>query len=114
MQPSRSISALPLPVKRGLKKLGADIAAARKRRRLTMQLAAERALTTRQTLARIESGDPRVSMGIYATVLFVLGLHTRLADVADAKADPYLLDLDEERLPKRVRMRSTDRGRTKR
>ena len=43
------------------------------------------------------------SMGIYATVLFVLGLADRLADIADPKNDPVGLQLEEERLPQRIR-----------
>ncbi|MFH2008136.1 MAG: helix-turn-helix transcriptional regulator [bacterium] len=104
MQPTKSLSALPLPVQRTLRKLGRDICAARKRRRVTMQLMAERAMTSRQTIGRVERGDGRVSMGIYATVLFLLGMQERLADLLDASADPYVLDLDEERLPQRVRL----------
>lgn len=103
MRPSKSLSTLPLPVRRALRALGADIAAARKRRRITMQLMAERAMTTRQTIARLERGDPTVSIGIIATVLFVLGMDARLRDLVDGQADPFVLDLDEERLPKRVR-----------
>jgi len=103
MQTSRSLIALPLPVRRALRKLGADLRAARQRRRITMQLMAERAFTTRQTIARVEQGDPKVSMGIYATVVFILGMTERLADLVDATVDPFVLDLDEERLPQRVR-----------
>jgi hypothetical protein len=69
-----------------------------------MQLMAERVMTSRQTIGRLERGDSRVSMGIYATTLFVLGMTDRLADLADASADPFLFDLDEERLPRRVRL----------
>lgn len=103
MRPSKSLASLPIPVRRALRALGADIAAARKRRRITMQLMAERAMTTRQTIARLERGDPSVSLGIVATVLFVLGMADRLRDLIGAPADPFVLDLDEERLPKRVR-----------
>jgi transcriptional regulator with XRE-family HTH domain len=103
MHPSKSLATLPLPVRRALRKLGADIAAARKRRRITMALMAERAMTSRQTIARLERGDAAVSLGIVASVLFVLGMIDRLRDVIDATADPFVLDLDEERLPARVR-----------
>ncbi len=82
------------------------MAAARKRRRITMKLMAERVMTTRQTISRLEQGDAAVSMGIYATVLFVLGMTERLVDLVDARHDPFVLDLDEERLPQRVRTRS--------
>jgi hypothetical protein len=35
---------------------------------------AERAFISRNTLGKVEKRDPGVSLGIYATVLFVLGL----------------------------------------
>ena len=64
---------------------------------------AARAFITRTTLLKVERGDPGVSLGIYATVLFVLGLTQRVADLADARADETGLQLEEERLPKRIR-----------
>jgi hypothetical protein len=67
---------------------------------------AERAFITRPTLAKVEKGDPGVSLGVYATILFLLGLTSRLADVADVRHDDVGLQLEEERLPQRVR-RST-------
>lgn len=94
--------ALPLPVRRALAKLGADISAARRRRRLPMELVAERAMIGRNTLARVERGDAGVSMGIYASVLFALGLGQGLGELAAAAADPVGLGLEEERLPRRV------------
>jgi hypothetical protein len=55
------------------------------------------------TLYRIERGDPRVAMGTYATVLFVLGMLDRLSEVAAATQDHVGLDLEDEILPKRIR-----------
>lgn len=99
----RTTPPMPLPVKRSLAKLGADIKAARQRRRITMALMAERAFVARSTLQKVEQGDPGVSLGVYATVLFILGLSDRIADLADVSTDSLGLQLDEERLPKRVR-----------
>jgi hypothetical protein len=67
---------------------------------------ADRAQITRMTLYKIERGEPTVSMGAYATVLFVLGLTDRLAELADIKSDEVGLALDQERLPRRIRVRS--------
>ena len=64
---------------------------------------AERASVSRTTLQKAEKGDPGVSMGIYARILFVLGLIDRLADLADIRTDELGLDLEEERLPERIR-----------
>lgn len=99
------MTGLPISVRRALQKLGVDLSAARKRRRLTMEIVAERAFVSRKTLRRVERGDPSVSMGIYATVLFVLGLSERLESLADASTDELGLSLEEQQLPKRVRTR---------
>lgn len=101
----RTTPPMPLPVKRALVKLGADIKAARVRRRITMTLMAERAFVARSTLQKVEQGDASVSLGVYATVLFILGLSERIADLADIGADSVGLQLDEDRLPQRVRAR---------
>lgn len=65
---------------------------------------AQRAMIiSRGTLFRLETGAPEVSMGIYATVLFILGFEQKLADLADVRSDEVELDLEDERLPKRIR-----------
>ncbi|HET7769484.1 MAG TPA: helix-turn-helix transcriptional regulator, partial [Chloroflexota bacterium] len=61
-------------VAEGLARLGENVRQARQRRRLTMQMVAERAGITRVTLSKIEHGDPSVTLGACASVLFVLGL----------------------------------------
>jgi transcriptional regulator with XRE-family HTH domain len=99
----RSKPPLPLPVKRALAKLGQDLRSARLRRRISTTTMAERAFITRPTLHKVEQGDPGVSLGIYATIMFVLGLTPRLADLADARSDDVGMQLQEELLPKRVR-----------
>lgn len=99
----RTTPPLSLPVKRALTRLGTDIKHARIRRQITAEMMAERAFITRPTLAKVEKGDASVSMGIYATVLFVLGLTERLGELADVRHDELGLQLDEGRLPQRVR-----------
>lgn len=101
---------LPLPVRRQLLKLGQDIRNARRRRRIQSRVMAERASISRTTLHKVEQGDPGVSLGIYATVLFVLGLSERLADIADASQDRLGLDLEEENLPERIRYSAGNDG----
>jgi hypothetical protein len=68
---------------------------------------AQRAAISRTTLVKIERGDPSVAMGFYATVLFVMGMVERLADIADPKNDPVGLQLEEEHLPQRIRVSRT-------
>lgn len=95
---------LPIPVIRVLHKLGKDISEARRKRKITLELMAERADLSRGTLSKIEKGDPTVSMGAYAASLFVLDLADKLAEIADAAVDTLGMQLLEEKLPKRVRM----------
>ena len=103
MQP---VSALPLPAKRALRKLGQDIRDARKRRRLPMELLAQRARISRSTLTKVEKGDESVALGIYAAVLFVLGLLEGLGNLADAAGDNIGRAIDERSLPQRIRLPS--------
>ena len=100
---SLSASTLPVAARKALAKLGADIAVARKKRRISTVSMAERAFLSRSTLARIEKGDPSVSMGAYLSVLAILGLVRHFGQVADRTNDTLGLDLDEDRLPKRIR-----------
>ena len=102
------VNATPAPATRAIRKLGRDLRDARRRRRIPAAILAERASISRTTLVKIEKGDPGVSAGAYATVLFVLGLHERLADIADVRHDAVGLELEEERLPKRIRLRRTE------
>ena len=104
MSNSRSFSRTPIPVNRALRKLGHDIRDARRRRRIPVAILAERASISRMTLNKVEKGDPGVSLGTYATILFALGMVDRLADVADPRHDTVGLELEEEHLPERIRL----------
>ena len=103
MRTSRTDIALPMPVKRALRKLGQDLRDARRRRRIPAAVAAQRASISRTTLVKIEKGDPGVAVGSYATVLFVIGMVERLSDLADPQTDATGLQLEAERLPQRIR-----------
>lgn len=94
---------LPIRVKKALLKLGRDIRTARIRRCISMELMAKRASISRTTLTKIEKGDSSVSLGSYATVMFILGLVSNLANLADSNKDELGLDLEEENLPQRIR-----------
>jgi hypothetical protein len=102
MRKKKTAAVVPLPVIRALRKLGHDIKDARRRRRIPSEIAAQRASIARSTLAKLEKGDPGVAIGSYATVLFVLGMTERLAELADPKHDPVGLQLEEEHLPQRI------------
>ena len=98
---------LPIPVINALRKLWHDINDARRRRRITIELMAERADLSRATIGKIEKGDPTTSMGGYASVLFVLGMERRLNDLVDSAHDLIGRRLEDEKLPQRVRIPHT-------
>lgn len=99
---SNASNTLPRAARAALAKLGEDIAVARKKRRISTVSMAERAFISRGTLYKVERGDPTVSMGIYATVLSILGLIDGLGQAADRREDTLGLDIDEDRLPKKI------------
>jgi transcriptional regulator with XRE-family HTH domain len=98
---------MPLPTKRALTKFGQDVSTARRKRRFTLAMMVERTGVSLNTYRRIEKGDPSVAMGAYAMVLFALGFGNVLGDMIDRSRDNIGLQLEEERLPKRVRVRRT-------
>lgn len=106
------IDEVPLPARRALRNLGAELRDGRRRRRIPTALMAERARISRTTLAKVEKGDPRLSMGSYATMLFLLGLERDLADLADVRHDTTGLRIADEHLPQRIHTsrRGTRRG----
>jgi DNA-binding XRE family transcriptional regulator len=98
---------LPLRLRRSLSKFGHDLSLARRKRHLTVAMMAERTGLANGTYLRIEKGDPSVAMGAYAMALFVLGFGEVFSNWTDARRDEEGLLLDEERLPKRVRIKKT-------
>ncbi len=92
-------------MRRALRKLGADIHDARRRRRLPMAVVAERAFTSRSTLQKVEAGDTNVSVGIYAGVLQALGLLDALSQIADIGNDPVGQALASAAMPRHVHLK---------
>lgn len=91
-----------------LLQMGEQIRMARLRRRLSVELVAERAGISRATLWAVEKGAPSVSMGSYAAVLHALnGMDRDLLRVAsDDELGRKLQDLEltvRKRAPKRER-----------
>ena len=112
----RSAGHPPTTVLKTLRQLGADLRDARRRRRIPTAVLADRVAISRSTLRRVERGDSAVSLGIYATVFWALGLFDRFTDLAAPARDHVGLALDEERLPERIvapRARSRARIREK-
>lgn len=65
----------PFPAsRRQLSAFGERLRLARKRRKISAVLMAERAGISRDTLNRVEKGEPAVSLGTYLRILRILGL----------------------------------------
>jgi transcriptional regulator with XRE-family HTH domain len=96
-------ASIPLPVAHALRKLGRDLALARRKRGISTEDMAARLFVSRNTLWRLERGDPTIASGTLATAAFVLQLHDRLANLAAPATDALALALDERRVPKRIR-----------
>jgi transcriptional regulator with XRE-family HTH domain len=101
------VSSIPLPVAQALRKLGRDLALARRKRGISTSDMAARLFVGRNTLWRLERGDPTVALGTLVTATFVLNLHDRLANLAAPASDAVALTLDEQRLPKRIRRKKS-------
>ena len=71
-------------VEESVRTLGANLKAARLRRRLPQSVVAERAGISLNTLSKLENGDCGIAIGNVASVLQALGLGTPFSDVAAA------------------------------
>lgn len=81
IMPRKTPPAFP-SLQRQFSTLGERLRLARKRRRITAVLMAQRVGISRDTLRRLETGDPAVSLGVYGRALRVLGLDADLDRLA--------------------------------
>jgi transcriptional regulator with XRE-family HTH domain len=92
----------PMQVTEQLVQLGQRLRIARLRRRWSVAELASKAGINRNTLTALEQGKPGTSVGVYFTVLWVLGLERTLSGVADPDADLHGKSLEAARRPKRA------------
>ncbi len=83
---------MPSAVLVHLRALGENLAIARKRRREPLKAWAQRIGVSQPTLMRMEKGDPSVSMGVYATALWMMGRSQVIADLAAPEYDQGALE----------------------
>lgn len=100
---SRAATGLPQQSLRAIQQLGSDLRTARKRRRVSQKLMAERMLVSVQTLQRLEAGDPTVGLATLASALFALGLTNRLATLVAPETDTIGTSEEVSRLPRAIR-----------
>ncbi|MBC7918410.1 MAG: XRE family transcriptional regulator [Rhodoferax sp.] len=89
---SQAINAMPPAVKSQLVTLGENLAIARKRRRESIKAWSTRIGISEPTLMRMEKGDPSVSLGAYATALWLIGRAPAIADLAAPEHDRGALE----------------------
>ena len=103
---SLALSSLPPEILASLQTLGERLAVARLRRKESQRQWAGRLGVSVPTLIRLEKGDPSVSMGVYASALWLLGLADGLGDLAEPGKDIRALESDV-RQASRLRARRT-------
>ena len=110
---SASLDTLPAEAVASLATLGENLALARVRRRESQREWARRMGISPPTLIRMERGDPTVSMGIYATALWMMGRANALAELAEPVKDLGALEADVRaaKLTRAVRSQSSIEGR---
>jgi transcriptional regulator with XRE-family HTH domain len=95
--------AAPAAISQVVAELGRNIATARQRRRWRQKDLAEKAGITRATLIAIEQGKLGTGIGAYVAVLWALGLHGDVAELAAPARDLEGATLEAARLPLRAR-----------
>ncbi len=68
-----------------------------------MEEMASRMFVNRKTLARLEKGDSGISLAVFVSALWVLGLDKDIRDVALPERDQVGIFHERKRLPERVR-----------
>jgi transcriptional regulator with XRE-family HTH domain len=91
---STALTQMPPSTVAALEQLGADLAVARLRRKESLKTWAKRIGVSVPTLLRLEAGEPSVSLGVLATVLWLIGRDAALATLATPKEDRGALELD--------------------
>ena len=97
----KALETLPPLIQAELRNLGENLMIARKRRHEPRRDWAARIGVSEPTLMRMEHGDPSVSMGIYATALWLLGRSGSIAELAAPELDRGALEQEVRLAQKR-------------
>lgn len=102
----QALQTLPPATAQALRGLGENLAIARVRRRESQRTWARRLGISVPTLIRMERGDPGVSVGIYATALWLMGRVAALPALAAPAEDKGALESEVRGAVKRRAVRS--------
>jgi hypothetical protein len=103
---STALDDLPSAAAQSLVQLGENLAIARARRKEPQRVWAKRLGVSVPTLLRMEQGDPRVAIGVYATALWMIGRAQALPELAAPAQDQGALELDVRAAAQRRAVRS--------
>ena len=84
---SNAIENMPSSAQVHLVQLGEHLAIARKRRKESIRVWAERIGVSEPTVSRMERGDPSVAVGVYVTALWLMGRDSQLPGLAAPELD---------------------------
>lgn len=110
---AKALLRLPPQTSSAIEAMGAHLAVARIRRKQSLQTWAQRVGISVPTLMRLEAGDPGVSMGLYATALWMIGRDGELARIASPEHDQGAFELDVRRAMELGRTRALAAQRTR-
>jgi transcriptional regulator with XRE-family HTH domain len=102
-QKSGASRKLPMPVAMALKALGENLRIARERRGEPLRQWAGRCEVSVPTLQRMEAGDPSVSMGVYATAVWLCERVGAIEELASPENDAAAHDIEIARAASRRR-----------
>lgn len=103
---SNEAHSLPLEVQASLKSLGRNLQLSRKRRGMTQSDLARAMFVTRQTVARLEKGDPSAAWGTFLLAIFCLQREKELTGFLAPENDRLGMLLDMRKLDGRKKVRS--------
>ncbi len=93
---------IPSKAKESIKNLGSQIKLARKRRQWTIAELAQKVGVTSPTIIAVEKGESTVSIGVFISALWTLGMESELAQISNP-TDQEGIKLMNARLPKKVK-----------
>lgn len=103
MEVRRNTHTMPDSLTLKLQRMGEDISAARRARRISQAEMAEKVGVSRKTISAIEQGDPKVGFGTVIEVAWVMGLDAQLLGAFAPEHDPVAQRHARMSLPSRVR-----------
>lgn len=106
-RPKKTHVRYPSATTSALKRLGSDLAIARKKRNITIREMALRMMVSPTTVIKLEKGDSGVSLGSLALALWILGMIKKLENLLPPEADSIGLMEDRKTIRQRARKKKS-------